>query len=193
MQVDTVLLQTAGSTGTLRLAATERGLCKIALGTESAESFDAWLVRHVGQPAHHPASPLLRQASEQVQAYLQGQLHTFDLPLDLRGTLFQQSVWRAVALVAYGQTATYGQLAAQLGRSTAARAVGAANGANPLPLIVPCHRIIGSDGTLCGYGGGLALKARLLRLEGVPVSAGPMWFVGTRLAQQYGPGHLSEF
>lgn len=153
------------SIGLLRLAATEAGLCKIALGEETPESFAGWLARHVGPAASDPESPLLRRAAEQLAAYLEGRLRDFDLPLDLRGTPFQQSVWRAVASVPYGQTVTYGQLARQIGRPDAPRAVGAANGANPLPIVIPCHRVVGSDGGLRGYGGGLPVKQALLDLE----------------------------
>ncbi|MFN3763308.1 MAG: methylated-DNA--[protein]-cysteine S-methyltransferase, partial [Anaerolineae bacterium] len=91
----------------------------------------------------------------------------FDLPLDLRGTPFQRRVWEELRRVPYGQTVAYGELARRVGRPGAARAVGRAVGANPVPIIVPCHRVVGADGSLVGYGGGLEIKAALLRLEGV--------------------------
>ncbi|MCX6093211.1 MAG: methylated-DNA--[protein]-cysteine S-methyltransferase [Candidatus Bipolaricaulota bacterium] len=101
----------------------------------------------------------------QVRDYLRGDRRTFDLPLDLRGTPFQESVWRAMAKIPYGDTTTYGALAAGIGRPQAARAVGQAVGANPVPIVVPCHRVVGTSGSLTGFGGGLPLKERLLALE----------------------------
>lgn len=102
---------------------------------------------------------------QQVREYLRGDRRFFDLPLDLRGTPFQVSVWRAVGEIPYGDTTTYGLLAAGIGRPKATRAVGQAVGANPVPLIIPCHRVIGTSGSLTGFGGGLPLKERLLALE----------------------------
>jgi methylated-DNA-[protein]-cysteine S-methyltransferase len=109
---------------------------------------------------------LLVEARAQLAAYFAGRLRAFDLPLAPRGTPFQRDVWRALAAVPYGATTTYGALAATLGRPTAARAVGAANGANPLPVVVPCHRVVGADGSLTGYLGGVPLQRALLVLEG---------------------------
>jgi O-6-methylguanine DNA methyltransferase len=151
--------------GPVRLAATDAGLCKIALGEETPESFADWLARHVGPATLNPEASPLPRAVEQLNAYLEGRLRAFDLPLDLHGTPFQQSVWHAVARIPYGQTTTYGQIAAQIGRPNAARAVGAANGANPLPIVIPCHRVVGGNGALRGYGGGLHIKQALLDLE----------------------------
>jgi methylated-DNA-[protein]-cysteine S-methyltransferase len=91
----------------------------------------------------------------------------FDLPLDAHGTAFQEAVWAEVARIPYGVTATYGQIAQRIERPGATRAVGAAVGANPLPILIPCHRVIGAGGSLTGYGGGLEIKAALLRLEGI--------------------------
>ena len=161
-----VTAQVGTAIGLVRLAATEAGLCKIALGDETPESFETWLARHAGPAIPGPAAPALTSAAEQLTAYLEGRLEAFDLPLDLRGTPFQKTVWEAVAAVPFGQTVTYGQIAAQIGKPKAARAVWAASGANPLPIVVPCHRVIGSNGDLCGYGGGLPIKRALLDLEG---------------------------
>lgn len=106
-------------------------------------------------------------ARDALDAYFDGERNAFDhVPLELIGTEFQCLVWRALAHIPYGETTTYGALAAIIGRPKAVRAVGAANGANPLPLILPCHRVIGTNGTLTGFGGGLPLKERLLDLEG---------------------------
>jgi methylated-DNA-[protein]-cysteine S-methyltransferase len=104
-------------------------------------------------------------AIRQLREYLAGRLADFDLPLAPEGTPFQQQVWRAVAAIPYGETRSYGEIARAIGRADAVRAVGAANGQNPLPIVIPCHRVIGSDGRLTGYGGGLPLKKRLLALE----------------------------
>jgi methylated-DNA-[protein]-cysteine S-methyltransferase len=102
---------------------------------------------------------------QQVRAYLRGDRRSFDLPVDLRGTPFQVSVWRAVAEIPYGDTTTYGALAATIGRPKATRAVGQAVGANPVPIVIPCHRVVGTSGSLTGFGGGLPLKERFLALE----------------------------
>lgn len=104
---------------------------------------------------------------EQLDAYFGGELRAFDLALAPRGTEFQQAVWQALRGIGYGQTCSYAELAQRIGRPSAVRAVGHANGRNPLPIIVPCHRVIGRDGSLTGFGGGLPAKAFLLRLEGV--------------------------
>jgi methylated-DNA-[protein]-cysteine S-methyltransferase len=105
------------------------------------------------------------EAARQLGEYFDGRRQVFDLPLDLDGTSFQRVVWEALLGIGYGETISYGQLADQIGRPTAARAVGLANGRNPVSIIVPCHRVVGSDGSLTGYGGGLATKRRLLDLE----------------------------
>jgi methylated-DNA-[protein]-cysteine S-methyltransferase len=112
------------------------------------------------------------RAIQQVEEYLAGERRSFDMPLDQRGTGFQKEVWNAVYAIPWGATTTYGEIARSIGRPDAVRAVGAANGANPLPIIVPCHRVIGADGSLTGFGGGLPLKRRLLTLEGVPFQQG---------------------
>jgi methylated-DNA-[protein]-cysteine S-methyltransferase len=110
--------------------------------------------------------PLLCEAARQLRAYFSGDLRVFDLPLDLQGTEFQMRVWRALIAIPYGATRSYSQIALAIGAPRAVRAVGAANGANPIAIVVPCHRVIGSGGRLTGYGGGLPLKRRLLELEG---------------------------
>lgn len=104
---------------------------------------------------------------DQLSAYFDGKLQTFDLPLTLHGTDFQKQVWTYLASIPFGETRSYGELAKTLGTPKASRAVGAANGANPLPVILPCHRVIGSTGKLTGFGGGLPTKKFLLELEGV--------------------------
>ena len=106
-----------------------------------------------------------REAVRQLKAYFAGKLQTFELSLHLEGTEFQQTVWRALQEIPYGETWSYGQLARHIGKPQAMRAVGAANGRNPIPIIIPCHRVIGADGTLTGFGGGLPIKKKLLELE----------------------------
>ncbi|MGH8427322.1 MAG: methylated-DNA--[protein]-cysteine S-methyltransferase [Gammaproteobacteria bacterium] len=112
-----------------------------------------------------PTHPVLKTAKRQLDEYFAGRRKTFDLPLASNGTPFQRDVWRALRDIPYGKTQSYGDIARRIGRPKAVRAVGAANGANPLPVIVPCHRVIGSNGTLTGYGGGLPRKRKLLALE----------------------------
>jgi methylated-DNA-[protein]-cysteine S-methyltransferase len=118
-----------------------------------------------GGPRATSGDPLLLDAAAQLGAYLAGELRDFDIPLAPRGTDFQRRVWSAVSAVPYGSTATYSEIAAALDRPSACRAVGGANGRNPLPLIVPCHRVVGAAGALTGYGGGLEIKRALLDLE----------------------------
>ncbi len=129
-----------------------------------------------GQKAHPGAlaaprrddDALLRAAGQQLVAYLEGKRESFDVPIDLEhGTAFQRAVWLALRRIGRGTTTSYGALARELGSPTAVRAVGAAVGRNPLSVIVPCHRVLGGDGSLTGYAGGLARKRALLRLEGV--------------------------
>ncbi len=124
-----------------------------------------------GPPEGWQRSPSdLADAVEQLQAYFAGELQRFTLPLAPEGTDFQRTVWQALTDIPYGQTISYGQLAASIGRPSASRAVGGANGKNPIPVIIPCHRVIGSDGSLTGFSGGLSLKRRLLRIEGVELA-----------------------
>ena len=113
----------------------------------------------------HDTAPL-RFAVEQVEEYFAGERTSFDLPLEIAGTAFQQDVWRVLRSIPFGEAWSYGRVAQALGRPGASRAVGAANAANVLPLIIPCHRVIGSDGKLTGFGGGLATKKWLLEFEG---------------------------
>lgn len=110
-------------------------------------------------------SELLSRVREQLQQYFAKQRTDFEVPLDMRGTEFQRAVWRALLMVPFGQTASYLEIAQRIGKPKAVRAVGMANGANPVSLIVPCHRVIGADGSLTGYGGGLERKRHLLALE----------------------------
>ncbi len=153
--------------GVFGAALTTRGLGRLIFPGEPFEQCEAWAARWEPGAARSSDHAGLRQLEEQLTAYFDGTLREFTVPLDLRGTPFQLRVWSALQEVAYGELRTYGQIAASLGAIRAVRAVGAANGANPVPIIVPCHRIIGSNGRLVGYGGGLDMKRRLLELEGV--------------------------
>jgi methylated-DNA-[protein]-cysteine S-methyltransferase len=118
-------------------------------------------------------SPVLEDAAQQLDAYFEGELVAFDLPLEVCGTEFQRQCWLALATIPYGQTVSYGEQARRLGLgSDRARAVGAANGQNPLPIVLPCHRVIGADGSLTGFGGGLHVKRFLLELEGALLPLG---------------------
>ena len=148
--------------GPLLLAASEQGLC--GLWFEDQKHLPPWLPAQCwgGAPGH----PVLQAAAGQLEAYFSGQREAFDLSLDLRhGTEFQCAVWRAMAHIPVRASLTYGALARQIGRPAAVRAVGAAVGRNPVGIIVPCHRVMGADGSLTGYAGGLWRKTALLRLE----------------------------
>jgi methylated-DNA-[protein]-cysteine S-methyltransferase len=120
----------------------------------------------LGALADAPEHPVLVEAERQIAAYFKGELTRFDLPLDFRGTDFQKSVWAALLTIPFGETRSYAEIARAVGRPTAFRAVGAANGRNPISIVAPCHRVIGTDGALTGFAGGLEAKALLLGIEG---------------------------
>lgn len=145
----------------------------IVLPRHNRISVEAWLQRVVGDIRLVPDEGVLAEPVSQLGAYFQGKRRSFDLELDLRGTAFQRGVWATVAAVPYGQTRTYADIARTVGKPAAVRAVGAANGANPMPIVIPCHRVIGSSGALTGYGGGLDVKERLLALEATWRGASP--------------------
>lgn len=143
--------------GPLLLAATQKGLYRL--------QFHASLPAGTKGEAWIESPDKLRECEEQLRAYFRGELRDFELPLDLRGTPFQVRCWEALRRIPYGSTCSYGQLAEAVGSPRAFRAVGQANHDNPIAIIVPCHRVIGANGTLTGYGGGLSVKEKLLRLE----------------------------
>ncbi len=163
MAVDYAML--TSPIGPLQLFGTARGLLTIALPNETRAAAEARVRRLLGAVEFREDEAAHAAALAQLGAYFAGKRREFDLPLDLRGTPFQQLVWAEVMRVPYGKTCSYGQIARAIGRPAAARAVGAANGANPLPPIIPCHRLVGADSALTGYGGGLEVKRRLLDLE----------------------------
>ena len=146
--------------GAMVVAATSRGLAGVWFeGQRHMPDHSAWPL----QPAH----PVLRQAIAQLADYFAGKRAAFDLPLDLQGgTSFQQAVWQALLAIPAGGTTSYGVLSQRIGKPAAVRAVGAAVGRNPVSIIVPCHRVLGSNGSLTGYAGGLERKSALLQLEG---------------------------
>lgn len=143
--------------GIITLHAEEKGLTGITLPPPGHETISG----NESQSGY----PVLNEAERQIKEYLAGKRHSFDLPLIIRGTEFQKKVWNLIKDIPYGQTLSYGEIAEKLGSTAKARAVGGAAHANPLPLVIPCHRVIGADGSLTGFGGGLALKKKLLELE----------------------------
>jgi len=152
--------------GELWIRATENGICEIQFDSEKSFLNDVELFPEY--ETVYEKNAILVQFEKELTAYFNGKKTQFITPVEfLTGTEFQQSVWKAVNKIPYGQVYTYKQIAKQLGNPNAVRAVGAANGANPVPILVPCHRVIQSDGKLGGYAGGLAIKDALLRLEGV--------------------------
>lgn len=146
--------------GELTLVAGDAGLVAVLW-----ENDDPDRVR-LGTMSRDDGEPVLAATERQLHAYFAGTLTRFDLPLDFRGTDFQKSVWLALLTIPFGETRSYGEIARQIGRPSASRAVGAANGRNPISIIAPCHRVVGSNGALTGFAGGLAAKALLLDLEG---------------------------
>lgn len=121
---------------------------------------------HLGPMSEAPDNPVLINTARQLEEYFAGTRNSFDLELDFVGTDFQKQVWAALLTIPFGETRTYSQIAEQIGNPSAVRAVGAANGRNPISIVAPCHRVIGASGKLTGFAGGLEAKERLLRLEG---------------------------
>ena len=151
--------------GELLVAATERGLCRISFDPEPERAIEE-LARAHGARVLRSFGPL-QQSRRELDEYFEGSRRDFDLPVDLAALpSFQQAVLAELQRVPYGATATYGGLAARIGRPRAARAVGGALNRNPIPIVVPCHRVVGSSGSLVGYAGGLERKEKLLALEG---------------------------
>jgi methylated-DNA-[protein]-cysteine S-methyltransferase len=138
---------------------------------------ELWLPGSFEDDGADSPDPVVREAARQLADYFEGRLQRFDLPLAPQGTAFQQRVWRALLDIPYGRTASYGEIAAVIDAPGKARAVGAANGQNPIAIIIPCHRVIGSHGELVGYGGGLDRKRWLLELESGAATL-PLFHVG---------------
>ncbi len=146
--------------GGLRLVASDEGLAAILWDN------DRPVPVHLADLVENPVHPTLLSAEKELNEYFSRQRKTFSVALDMRGTHFQKQVWEALLAIPYGETRSYSQIANQVGNPKATRAVGAANGQNPIPIIVPCHRVIGANGKLTGFGGGLEMKDQLLALEG---------------------------
>jgi len=145
--------------GELKLVASGKGLVAILWQNDRPERVP------LAEMVEDGEQKVLAEAERQLAEYFAGQRRGFELPLDMRGTRFQRDVWEALLGIPYGETRSYGELAKQLGVPDASRAVGAANGRNPISIVVPCHRVIGASGKLTGFAGGLEVKARLLELE----------------------------
>ncbi len=146
--------------GPLELVASDEGLVAVLWPDDPPDR-----VRLGDDLLESPDNPVLAKAAEQLDEYFEGKRKDFDLPLDLRGTEFQVAAWQSLAQIPYGETATYGEQAASLGRPKAVRAIGAANGRNPVSIILPCHRVVGANGSLTGFAAGLDAKRFLLDLE----------------------------
>ncbi|APW38242.1 cysteine methyltransferase [Rhodoferax koreense] len=158
----TVRVRLPSPLGDIIAAATDRGLCGLWFDGQRHQP-DAEVMARWPEAANHP---LLHQAAQALTAYFEGEADDFDLPLDLHGgTAFQQAVWRALLQIPRGETVSYGLLSQRVGNPAAVRAVGAAVGRNPVSIVVPCHRVVGGNGSLTGYAGGLERKAALLKLE----------------------------
>ena len=162
MKFDNTIVRThyTSPMGGMIVAATDKGLAGVWFeGQKHLPGFDAWPV--------NDQHPMLRTAVQQLGEYFAGKRTQFDLPLDLQGgTQFQQSVWQALLRIPAGGTTSYGDISERIGKPAAVRAVGAAVGRNPVSIVVPCHRVLGRDGSLTGYAGGLERKSALLQLEG---------------------------
>jgi methylated-DNA-[protein]-cysteine S-methyltransferase len=143
--------------GTLLISGNAGGLQQILFSTNGSRSCP--------DPAWREDTSAFDEVIRQLRAYFAGELENFDLPLMPQGTPFQQNVWNELQKIPYGGTISYGELARRIGNPNASRAVGLANGSNPIPVVIPCHRVIGSNGKLTGYGGGLPIKEKLLALE----------------------------
>lgn len=151
--------------GRIYVAASQQGLCRLTLPAHPVESFFGKILADF-QPNFFTQNPApFQDLYRQIEDYLAGQAVRFELALDLQGTPFQLLTWEALKAIPYGTTISYGEIARAIGRPRASRAVGQANHNNPIPIVVPCHRVIGSRGDLVGYGSGLALKEKLLALE----------------------------
>lgn len=151
--------------GLVRTAATQKGLAIVCLPGQSKSAFEATLTRLFPRHERDCGGAINLRAERQIQDYLAGKRRSFAIKLDVRGTAFQRLALEQVAAIPYGQTMSYGQIAEAIGHPKASRAVGSANAGNNLPIVIPCHRVVASNG-LGGYGGGLPMKIKLLQMEG---------------------------
>ncbi|MBB6734409.1 methylated-DNA--[protein]-cysteine S-methyltransferase [Cohnella zeiphila] len=150
----------------LYLAATKQGLCRINWPSESIDTLRSWVNKKIPNALLIQDTSQLTEYMRQLKEYLEGGRKVFSLPIDLRGTSFQISVWQALTRIPYGETRSYSDIANMVNGPKAVRAVGTANGANPIPIVIPCHRVIGKNTELTGFAGGLKVKEALLNLEG---------------------------
>lgn len=148
----------------------EKEIGKIGIGEENGAITDVFLGNYaVPNSVKVKETALIKEASKQLDEYFQGNRKIFNLPVLVKGTPFQQMVWEALKTIPYGEIRSYKDIAVQIGKGKACRAVGMANNRNPISIIIPCHRVIGSKGELVGYGGGLNIKEQLLSLEGIRI------------------------
>ncbi|MBB6214613.1 methylated-DNA-[protein]-cysteine S-methyltransferase [Anaerosolibacter carboniphilus] len=156
--------------GEMFIASSDLGVCRLKLESERVESFFDWMKRNFVEVQENNEMNL--EVIRQLSLYGKGQLKEFDLKLHLIGTPFQKLVWNGLRTIPYGEVASYKDIALLIGSPKGFRAVGMANNRNPIPIIIPCHRIIGHGGDLVGYGGGLDMKMKLLQLEGIHINEG---------------------
>ena len=152
--------------GTLEIVGSSSGLCQISFPNRPFECRSVWFEQYFSQLPKKGKIPILNQASKQLREYFAGQRQCFQLQLYLKGTPFQVRVWEQLLDISYGCTVSYGEIASRINKSQASQAVGAAVGNNPISIVVPCHRVLGHDGSLVGFSGGLPVKEMLLKLEG---------------------------
>lgn len=154
--------------GVLTLVATEKGLCQLLFGdfNETGAKIRMRMAKRNMRREIIRDDAYFRETTKQLQEYFHGRREMFDLPVDMQGTTFQKSVWEVLQRIPYGETQSYKQVAIAIHSPKAVRAIGSANNKNPLPIIIPCHRVIGSNGAIVGYGGGIEKKKKLLELEG---------------------------
>jgi O-6-methylguanine DNA methyltransferase len=152
--------------GTIYIASTEKGVCKICIPKETKRDFFSWLANNFDEDDVVDNKSRNKEVIDQLTRYFNGKLAKFSIPIDLLGTSFQLRVWKELRNIPYGTTISYKQLARRAGVPRGFQAVGRANGENPVPIIIPCHRVIGTDGSLTGYAAGIKTKEFLLRAEG---------------------------
>jgi methylated-DNA-[protein]-cysteine S-methyltransferase len=171
-EMDLVSLRIQTSVGELLVAASSKGLCRISFPVELTGKWFPWFDRFFSTLPKTGNHPLIQSFDKQIRQYLAKERTEFEIPLDLRGTEFQKQIWERLLKIPYGATVTYGELAREMGIPGGSRAIGGATGANPVPIVVPCHRVVGTTGNLVGFGGGIDLKERLLELEGSRIPFG---------------------
>lgn len=152
--------------GLIYVASTEKGVCKITIPKQNRKDFFGWLHENFDNNQVVDNKSRNKEVIDQLNRYFNGKLAKFTAPVDMRGTPFQLRVWKELSKISYGSTISYKQLARRLGTSRGFQAIGRANAANPLPIIIPCHRVLGADGSLVGYSAGIKTKEFLLKLEG---------------------------